>query len=170
MCPARQAPSARPVVEEWVPASPRSPGTAALTPGPPLTSAPSGASGFFLHWGFLPAVNSLCVSRFWVSGQRPGSGCCRAPGPPLPGGGPQALLLPLSDPQASTRPSHVQSISTALRAVPPLTGHPTMRGLQGDWGQRGTQGTCGPCCVDSWILLIHRLSRDFTTPESCKFS
>ena len=34
----------------------------------------------------------------------------------------------------------------------------------------GTQGTCGPCCADSWILLIHRLSRDFTTPESCKFS
>ena len=94
MCPAHQAPPARPSVEEWVPASPRSPGTAALTPGPPLTSAPSGASGFFLHWGFLPfSANSLCVSWFWVPGQRPGSGCCRAPGPPLPGGGPQALPL-----------------------------------------------------------------------------
>ena len=136
MCPAHQAPPARPSVEEWVPASPRSPGTAALTPGPPLTSAPSGASGFFLHWGFLPAANSLCVSWFWVSGQRPGSGCCRAPGPPLPGGGPQALLLLLSDPQASTRPSRVQIISTALRAVPPLMGHPTMRGLQGYRGAR----------------------------------
>ena len=83
----------------------------------------------------------------------------RTPGPP-----PQ-----LSDPQASTRPSCERSISTALRAVPPLMGHPTMRGLQGDWGQRGTHGTCGPCCADSWILLIH-LSRDFTNPESSKFS
>lgn len=91
------------------------------------------------------------------------------PGPPLLRGGPQARLLPPSDPQASTWPSRVQSISTALRAVPPLMGHPTMRGLQGDRGQRGTCGTCGPCCADSWALLIHRLSRDFT-PESCKFS
>ena len=29
---------------------------------------------------------------------------------------------------------------------------------------------CGPCCADSWVLLIHRLSRDVTTLESCKFS
>ena len=54
--------------------------------------APSGASGFFLHWGFLPAANSLCISWF-----------------------------------------------------------------------------CGPCCADSWVLLIYRLSRDFTTSESSKF-
>ena len=64
MCPARQAPPARPAVEEWVPASPRSPGTAALTPGPPLTLVPTGASGFFFHWGFLPAANSLSISWF----------------------------------------------------------------------------------------------------------
>ena len=88
---------------------------------------------------------------------RPTPSWGRTPGPP-------PLL---SDPQACTRPSRVQIISTALRAVPPLTG---MRGLQVDWGQKGAQGTCGPCCVDSWILLIHRLSCDFTTPESCKFS
>lgn len=92
------------------------------------------------------------------------------PGPPLPGEGPQAFLLPPSDPQDSPWPSHVQSISTVLGAVPSLMGHPIKRGLQGDQGQRGTHGTCGPCCVDSWVLLIHRLSRDFTTPESCKFS
>ena len=55
--------------------------------------ASSRASGFFLHWSFLPAANSNCVSWF-----------------------------------------------------------------------------CGPCCADSWVLLIHRLSRDFSTPESCKFS
>ena len=79
------------------------------------------------------------------------------------------LLLP-SDPQASTWPSHVQSISTALRALPTLRGHPTMRGLQGDWGQRAARGTCGPWCADSWVLLSHRLSHDFTTPDSCKFS
>ena len=59
----------------------------------PHTLAPSGGSGFFLHWGLLPASDSSCVSWF-----------------------------------------------------------------------------CGPCCADSWILLIHRLSRDFSTPESCKFS
>ena len=169
MCPARQAPPARPAVEEWVPASPRSPGTAALTPGPPLTLAPSGASGFFLHWGFLPAANSLCVSWFWVWGERPGLGCCRAPDPPLPGGGPQAFLLLPSDPQDSPWPSCVQSISTVLGAVPSLMGHPIKRGLQGDQGQRGMHGTCGTCCADSWILLIH-LSRDFTNPESSKFS
>ena len=92
------------------------------------------------------------------------------PGPPLPGEGPQAFLLPPSDPQDSPWPSHVQSISTVLGAVPSLMGHPMKRGLQGDQGQRGTHGTCGPCCADSWVLLIHRLSRDFTTPESCKFS
>ena len=79
--PCPPGPPARPAVEEWVPAGPRSPGRAAQTAGPPLTSAPSGASGFFLHWGLLPAANSLCVSWFWASGQRLGSGCCRAPWP-----------------------------------------------------------------------------------------
>ena len=79
--PCPPGPPARPAVEEWVPAGPRSPGRAAQTAGPPLTSAPSRASGFFLHWGLLPAANSLCVSRFWALGQRPGSGCYRAPWP-----------------------------------------------------------------------------------------
>ena len=49
-------------------------------------------------------------------------------------------------------------------------GHPIKRGLQGDQGQRGMYGTCGTCCADSWVLLFHSLSCDFTTPESCKFS
>ena len=37
----------------------------------PHTLAPSGSSGFFLHWGLLPAADSLCVS--WFCGP-----CCAA--------------------------------------------------------------------------------------------
>ena len=89
---------------------------------------PLGLSAIFCQFPLcLLVLGSGTETRLrLLQSPRPTPSWGRTPGPP-------PLL---SDPQACTRPSRVQIISTALRAVPPLMGHPTMRGLQGYRGAR----------------------------------